>query len=444
MFPPVPAPFSGSVPQQFAGDRRLSHLLDCCFGAGAIFTGTCAAMEAGLLEDASWQTSLGVGCLAMLPPMALGFWAIARAGALSSLAVTRLYDRVVQHLQAHAGSRAVPGAPGSPIDSFAGLVSGSVLHLKRSLAAQARAREAAQSASQALRAGREQAGRLAAHLRGDGAAMASAASDIMVASAKLADDAAQTSSGAASMDDTVAKVAEQAIGLAGSVRHVTGQIIRITEVAVMAAEAAMGAQAHLAGLDTRARSLETTARQVGRALQMAGACGRQAGTQAASGVAVSADLAANLQEMASCADAALTSMMVVITGLRTEAAAANRRVAELSALVQSQHELGDALSHAVGQQSEDVAHVLGLITVKEHYFLWEEGHRKAFYGEAMNLPLFNKLAEDYIVEPRGPGACAFTWRIAIEPSRLGKPGAPVNKLVFSLGFRDTSKHFRAA
>ncbi len=89
-------------------------------------------------------------------------------------------------------------------------------------------------------------------------------------------------------------------------------------------------------------------------------------------------------------------------------------------------------------------HVLGLIAVQERYFLWEEGHRKAFCGTAMNLPLFDKLAEDYLVEPRGEDACAFTWKIAIKPSLIGKPGAPVNKVLFGLGFRDTGKHFRAA
>jgi hypothetical protein len=89
------------------------------------------------------------------------------------------------------------------------------------------------------------------------------------------------------------------------------------------------------------------------------------------------------------------------------------------------------------------ASVAGLLKVQEHFFLWEEGHRYAFYGASMNLPLFNKLAEDYVVEPVGADKCTFTWTIAIEPSRLGKPGGPVNALVFGQAFRDTAKHFRA-
>ena len=90
------------------------------------------------------------------------------------------------------------------------------------------------------------------------------------------------------------------------------------------------------------------------------------------------------------------------------------------------------------------AQVLGLVKMQEQYFLWEEGHRKAFFGASMNLPLFNALAEDYVVEPRGDSACAYTWRIAIEPSAAGKPGAPLNSLIFASAFRDTGKYFHSA
>jgi hypothetical protein len=97
-----------------------------------------------------------------------------------------------------------------------------------------------------------------------------------------------------------------------------------------------------------------------------------------------------------------------------------------------------------GVDSTRTAKVLGgVLTMKEHFFIWEEGRRHAFYGEAINLPLFAKLAEDYLVTPTGESSCTFTWKIAIEPTLLGKPGAPLNKLVFGQAFKDTGKHFRA-
>ncbi len=361
MFPPVPAPFTGSLPQDLAEDMRLPHLIDRCFAAITLAAGAGAAIVAATLGHAAWPMSLASGCLAMLPPALLGLWTTRRAGALSGLAVPLLYQRVVDYIGASGRGQAVAAAADNPVDSFAGLVATTVRDLDGSRAAHARTRHSARLAGAALQAGRDQASRLAAHLRGDGVAMANAASGLMAASTRLANEAAQTSDGAAATEDSVARVAEQAISLAGSVRNVTVHITRMTEIAVNSAEAATGAQARIAGLDTSARALEQTMAQVGRALQMAGACGRQASLQAAAGEPVAADLAANLREMAVCADRALAAMLAVVVGLRTETASADRRIAELSALIQSQFELGITLSDAVGQQGEDVARVLGLL-----------------------------------------------------------------------------------
>lgn len=85
----------------------------------------------------------------------------------------------------------------------------------------------------------------------------------------------------------------------------------------------------------------------------------------------------------------------------------------------------------------------GAITVREHFFVWEEGRRKAFYVTSANLPLFRRLAEDYVVEPDGDDACRFTWTIAYETTLAGRAGGPVNKALFSWLFADTRKHFAA-
>ena len=86
----------------------------------------------------------------------------------------------------------------------------------------------------------------------------------------------------------------------------------------------------------------------------------------------------------------------------------------------------------------------GLLKVAEHFFLWEEGRRHAFYITKANAPLFRRLAEDYVVEPDGPQRCTFTWTLALEPSTLGKPGGPVTAILFNSFFRDTARHFNAS
>ncbi len=85
----------------------------------------------------------------------------------------------------------------------------------------------------------------------------------------------------------------------------------------------------------------------------------------------------------------------------------------------------------------------GAITVQELFFAWEEGRRHAFGVTHANLPLFSALAEDYVVDPAGPGACEFEWTIAVEPSTIGKAGVPVNGLLFRSFFADTTRYFGA-
>jgi Polyketide cyclase / dehydrase and lipid transport len=85
----------------------------------------------------------------------------------------------------------------------------------------------------------------------------------------------------------------------------------------------------------------------------------------------------------------------------------------------------------------------GAITAHEYFFIWEEGRRYAFYFTRANVPVFANVAEDYVVEPDGADRCRFTWRVGLTPSAVGKPGAPLNKLLFGRFFADTGRHFSA-
>ena len=87
------------------------------------------------------------------------------------------------------------------------------------------------------------------------------------------------------------------------------------------------------------------------------------------------------------------------------------------------------------------ATALGGLKVQEHFFIWEQGRRHAFYVTESNLPLFHNMAEDYLVEPDGPNRCTFTWRVALTPTTLGKLGGPLNRWLFTSFFNDTSRHF---
>jgi len=90
------------------------------------------------------------------------------------------------------------------------------------------------------------------------------------------------------------------------------------------------------------------------------------------------------------------------------------------------------------------AKVLGGATkIQERYFIWEADHRKAFYVTDANVPVFRRFAEDYVVEPDGPGRCRFTWTVALEPTWAGRAGGPLNSLLFRQLFAETRRHFNA-
>lgn len=83
----------------------------------------------------------------------------------------------------------------------------------------------------------------------------------------------------------------------------------------------------------------------------------------------------------------------------------------------------------------------GASIFNELFFRWEEGRRKSFYVVESSTPLFQRFAEDYLVEPTSEASCRFVWTIAIEPRPVVRIGNPVNKLLLGTLFRDTRKHY---
>jgi hypothetical protein len=83
----------------------------------------------------------------------------------------------------------------------------------------------------------------------------------------------------------------------------------------------------------------------------------------------------------------------------------------------------------------------GLSILREHFFRWEEGRRHSFYAEETSMPMFRRIAEDYLVEPTSDGSCRFTWTIAMEPRPAARVTNPLNKRLLGTLFRDTRRHY---
>jgi hypothetical protein len=53
--------------------------------------------------------------------------------------------------------------------------------------------------------------------------------------------------------------------------------------------------------------------------------------------------------------------------------------------------------------------------------------------------MFNRLGEDYLVEPTSPASCRFTWTIAWDPRLAGR--GPLNKVLLGSLFSDTKRFY---
>ena len=84
------------------------------------------------------------------------------------------------------------------------------------------------------------------------------------------------------------------------------------------------------------------------------------------------------------------------------------------------------------------------LTIREYFFLWQEGQRFAFHGVDASLPLLSRFAEDYLVEPNGSGT-RFTWTFALAGTRWTRPLlkvlSPGSRLAFAGMARGATGYF---
>lgn len=75
--------------------------------------------------------------------------------------------------------------------------------------------------------------------------------------------------------------------------------------------------------------------------------------------------------------------------------------------------------------------IAGAVSVREHFYRWDEGKRKSFYVAASTAPGIKRFAEDYILEATPTGS-KLTWVVAVEPAIGGKLAGPFASPVLGL------------
>ena len=91
----------------------------------------------------------------------------------------------------------------------------------------------------------------------------------------------------------------------------------------------------------------------------------------------------------------------------------------------------------------------GIVKTHERFFRWDDSPGilgYSFYAYEATVPVMQRFAENYVVEPDGDGAL-LTWTVAIEPKpRFALPMrafSPVNRFAFGRMAADGKKYFAA-
>jgi len=81
-------------------------------------------------------------------------------------------------------------------------------------------------------------------------------------------------------------------------------------------------------------------------------------------------------------------------------------------------------------------------TVDEHFFIWEQDRRMAFYVTGSSMPLAHAMAEDYQLEETAPGKTRFTYRVAMDPHLTISMGGPLSRMYFESMFESACSNLK--
>lgn len=79
----------------------------------------------------------------------------------------------------------------------------------------------------------------------------------------------------------------------------------------------------------------------------------------------------------------------------------------------------------------------------EHFVVWEENKRMAFYAEAMSVPFASEFMEDYWLEPHGAHQTKMTWLVHYKLRLFLRPFDALVRTKFGGMFEGATKALQA-
>ncbi|OUS30194.1 hypothetical protein A9Q99_06885 [Gammaproteobacteria bacterium 45_16_T64] len=85
---------------------------------------------------------------------------------------------------------------------------------------------------------------------------------------------------------------------------------------------------------------------------------------------------------------------------------------------------------------------LDAMKVYEHFIIWEQNKRFAFYFTSTGLPFVKSLCEDYQLEAVGDSQTRFIYTVACDPILLIKMTGPLAKYALGNMFKNAAESLR--
>jgi ribosome-associated toxin RatA of RatAB toxin-antitoxin module len=79
----------------------------------------------------------------------------------------------------------------------------------------------------------------------------------------------------------------------------------------------------------------------------------------------------------------------------------------------------------------------------EHFTVWDENKRMAFYAEVMSVPLASTFMEDYWLAPHGTNQTKMTWLVHYQLRLFMRPFDPIVRWKFGGMFESATKALQA-
>jgi hypothetical protein len=346
----TPGPFLGSMPSPDTGGARLARQLDLICSGLAI-----------LASAAIWLGAWLNGPVLDIAGLARAGFAVLLAASLMGIVLTKtvsgwerfgaalILEAVGRRLGMHSSGRAVRLAPAeTPARGIAGLVEALVGHVERLNAPPSGRAEPCDLYAAALHEVRAQAQSIIRALYQDADVLNEASSEIEAIARNLDAGGQQAGAACAATESAIIRAEQHLVSLTGAVAATTAELRRVTEAAVSVSEQAFAGQRGAAALDDSSTKLLAGLEHIQDLLKRASTLGQSPGVSGAAGI----------RDLAQATRAATAALRDEAAGMSAQVATALRTANDICAWVTAQHDLGLALSNAVGQQAEEIAALL--------------------------------------------------------------------------------------